>query len=225
MLRTWAGPLPEWTPKFIEHVKHLEQFGWDFRILNFPTQDSLDLFCQHAKGYLGCSIAPKLGSRKICEFDPALAVIFPTLVNGYDFWGHFNLDCVYGRIDKWLPDSLLNEIDIFGNDPGAICGPFSVYRNTPKVNLLFMETEHWRDIFQSDDFYGFDEGAFSSTVRKAAIFHDIRFLSANWHSHDKMPMHYPPKLKIDGEGNLIECNRDKVFMFHFNETRRWPIAA
>jgi hypothetical protein len=224
MLRTWAGPLPAWTPQFLHHVERLKPFGWHFKILHYPDEESLLSFRLAASRQLGgIHVNPRPGSRKICEFDPALAWIFPEVVAGYHFWGHFNLDCVYGRLEKWLPDEMLERLEIFGNDPGAICGPLTVYRNISAINRLFTSVDEWADIFSSDEFHGFDEGRFSEEVHKAARFHDLRFVSANWHSHDKMPCHVPPSLQIDAEGRLIECGRHEIMMFHFNETRRWPI--
>lgn len=224
MIRTWAGALPDWVDKFEVHVAHLLKHGWHFVIFNYATEELLELFKARVKETLGIDVTVKLGDRKICEFDPALGLIFPELVSHFDFWGHFNLDCVYGRLNKWLPEELLKKLDVFGNDPGAACGPLTLYRNKPVVNELFKQCEEWEQIFTSEEFHGFDEGPFSKLLVKSAIFHDIKFVSANWQSHDKMPCHVPPDLKIDGDHRLIECGREEIMMFHFNESRKWPIS-
>ena len=228
MIRTWAGPLPEWTPQFLEHVKKLAQFGWDFKVINYPDQHALANFRTRFYRTFSFPVYPKPGERKISASSIQLSrSCSPDVVADYDFWGHFNLDCVYGRLDIWLPDSLLGGVDIFANDPGAVCGPLTLYRNTPKINNLFRECPNWESIFRSQEFHGFDEGEFSDQVVKAARFHDLTFLSANWHSHDKMPIPKDPvpRLEIDRHGRLIECGSSEILMFHFNESRKWPIAA
>lgn len=226
MLRTWAGPLPEWSTRFVEHVKHLEQYGWEFKILHFGNYQDLAIFGSRVRAQLGITIQVEPGSRKICEFDPALAAIFPNLVESYDFWGHFNLDCVYGRVDRWFPDSYLETLDIYGDDPHAVCGPFTVYRNTPRTNQLFQECLRWRDIFHHPDFAGFDEGDFSDVVRQQHAAGRIRFRSGSNHSHDKIEGHRgKPQISITEDGSLIEFGVTEIMMFHFNETRKWPIAA
>jgi hypothetical protein len=227
MIRTWAGPLPEWTPQFLAHVQLFLKHGWKFVLLHYPDQEALDEFSATVQRRLGVKVNPQLGSRKICEFDPALAAIFPGMVAPYDFWGHYNLDCVYGRVWNWLNVGYLQDMDVFGNDPDAICGPFSVYRNTPLVNHLFRETRHWREIFEDDVFHGFDEGAFSQTVRRVSAQGGIRFKSQFWQSNDRMELHVPiPQLHLERHGGLMEIGEAgpaEIMMFHFNETRKWPI--
>jgi hypothetical protein len=226
MLRTWAGPLPEWTPQFREHVEGIECYGWKFRILNFATPAELSVFQSKVRHGLGVRVNPQPGTRKICEFDPALALIFPELVKDYDFWGHFNLDCVYGRLDRFLPESFLESLDLYADDPHQVCGPFTLYRNTPFVNNLFQQHPRWANIFAHDDFAGFDEGEFSDIVRQAHAAGKIRFRSGSNHSHDKIEGHREkPRLSISPDGRVIEFGVTETMFFHFNESRKWPIAA
>lgn len=170
--------------------------------------------------------------RKIAEYDPALGVTELALEAGpnwkdpfYAFWGHCNLDCVYGRLDRWLTEEFLESLDIFGNDPGAICGPLSVYRNVPRVNRLFFQVPGWKEIFESPKFHGFDEGAFSRRVVEADREGIIRFKSSFWQSHDKMPGHTEkPRIHLESDGALWDEVLDKeIMMFHFNRYRKWPL--
>ena len=226
MLRTWAGPLPEWTPQFREHITGLEDYGWKFMILNFATPQELGAFQRRVRYTLGVNVNPQPGSRKICEFDPALAALFPELIENYDFWGHFNLDCVYGRLDHWLSEPFLETLDISADDPHQVCGPFTLYRNTRVVNGLFHEHPRWAEIFSHDDFAGFDEGEFSDIVRQAHAAGRIRFRSGSNHSHDKIEGHRDsPRLSIVKDGSLIEFGVTETMFFHFNAGRKWPIAA
>lgn len=226
LIRVWLGPLPPWTDQWKSNVETLNQFGWDFLLVN--DQGEFEARCQRTFGF---PVHPEPGTRKACEYDPALGELFADWIEGYDFWGHCNLDAVYGRLDRWLTDDYLSDCDIFGNDPGAICGPLSVYRNTPKVNALYRSVPGWRDIFQSSDFHGFDEGAFNNEVQRTK---DIRFKSAFWQSHDKQSGHYPePRLVLLPDGTLRDLYRqEEIMMFHFNRKRsdepfggrRWPLS-
>jgi hypothetical protein len=218
MIRVWLGPLPEWTDKWLEHVKVLKPYGWDFLLLN-----DRDDFLARCEKTFGFAVNPQPGTRKACEYDPAYGEMFADLIDGYDFWGHCNLDCVYGRLDRWLTESYLKNCDVFGNDPGAICGPFSIYRNEKRINGLYRITPNWREIFLDKEFHGFDEGAFSRIV---SVVPSVRFKSAFWQSHDKQWGHHDrPQMTLKLDGSLYDrVKHEEVMMFHFNRSRQWPIS-
>lgn len=221
LIRVWLGPLPAWTPQWLEHVEPLKPYGWDVLLLN-DTED----FCRRAREVFGFEVDPQPGTRKPCEYDPALGELYADKIAGYDFWGHCNLDAVYGRLDKWLSGDFLSDCDIFGNDPNAICGPLSLYRNFPEINGLYRRTPWWEEIFQSEKFYGFDENAFNAEVQRARQYAGLRFKSAFWQSHDGQSGHDAfPQLSVLSDGALIDRVTGKeTMMFHFHRYRRWPIS-
>lgn len=61
---------------------------------------------------------------KLCDFRPAFGEVFPDELAGYDFWGHCDLDVVFGRIRDHLPPAA------FEADKVLIQGNFALYRNT-----------------------------------------------------------------------------------------------
>lgn len=226
MVRTWFGPLPPWEPQYRAHIERLKEFGWDFLIVN-----DFDWYRHRVREVLG--VEPTLnapGTRKCGDWDPMIGVVFAEELKGYDFWGHVALDCVFGRLEKHCSDTFLETVDVFGNDPEAICGPFSIYRNIEKVNSLFCRFDDWRTVFESDHFYGFDETEFSEIVKQASAKGEIRFKSAFNQSHDKQCQHLPvPRMRIRDDGALIDVPLGKeVMMFHFNRRdveRTWPVSC
>ena len=62
---------------------------------------------------------------KLCDFRPAFGQIFAEELAGYDFWGHSDLDVIFGQIRKHLPPAAFEADKILFN------GSFSLYRNTP----------------------------------------------------------------------------------------------
>lgn len=249
MIRTWRGPLPPWTPQFLKSVEPLKEFGWHFLLME--NWDWFRVMCQVV---LDVQIPPEIDTRKPGDYDPALGDIFSRhhpeadWFKQFDFWGHFNLDCVYGRLSHFLPDSFLANIDIYGNDPGAVCGPFTVYRNCEKVNRLYRRILGWEHDFASPEFKGWDEGRFSAGVRNWALSGDIRFASGFLQAHDHMtPQHCDmaqmygnpsTHLTLDraispvswvpessGSPALIDnVTGQEIMMYHFNQTRRWPVG-
>lgn len=218
MIRVWLGQLPGWTNQWLRHVEALKPKGWNFLLITDRAE-----FLDRCERTFGFAIDPEPGTRKACEYDPACGEIFSDLIHGYDFWGHCNLDCVYGRLDRWMTDDFLADCDIFGNDSGAICGPFSLYRNQPKINTLYREVPGWQKIFAGSRFHGFDEGPFS---RIAAATAGIRFKSAFFQSHDKQSGHHDrPQIELRADGSLFDfVKREEIMMFHFNRSRQWPLS-
>ena len=70
---------------------------------------------------------------RISQFRPAFAYIFPEEVSGYDFWGFIECDLIFGDIRHFLTDEILESYDkVFK------LGHFQLFKNTPKMNTLFM---------------------------------------------------------------------------------------
>jgi hypothetical protein len=67
---------------------------------------------------------------KLCDFRPAFGEIFAEELSGYDFWGHSDLDVIFGQIRDHLP------IAAFEADKILFNGNFSLYRNN-------VETAGW----------------------------------------------------------------------------------
>lgn len=94
---------------------------------------------------------------KICDFRPAFGEIFSDILEQYDFWGHCDMDMVFGDLRKWFTEENLCKYDrVF------TCGPLSIYKNTSKVNAYYRTLKtaggkDWKDVFAREDFCSFDE--------------------------------------------------------------------
>lgn len=210
--------------EYRRNCEALRPYGFEWLIVN-----DYDFFKERCRETLGVDIAPYekiAGTRKAGDFDPAYGVIFEKELKGYDFWGHTGLDVAYGRLDRFVSDEYLSDCDIFGNDPGAICGPFSLYRNTLKINRLFRQYPNWQALLESEQMHGFDEIEFNGVVQRASDAGEIRFKSAFWQSHDVQPGHNPtPQMSLLPDGALFDrVTQQETMMFHFHRYRQWPIS-
>lgn len=60
-------------------------------------------------------------------------LVFDDLLAGYDFWGHCDIDVIFGNLRKFLTE------DILTNHDKILCrGHLTLYRNTDKVNRAFL---------------------------------------------------------------------------------------
>ena len=236
----FGAPFPEeWTNGFIENVQRLEPFGWYWKIFTPNEYESkgnvefikmdiedFDSRIEKATGINPHNYIDGVAPHKlVSDYYPAHGVIFPEYIKDADFWGHCNWDVVYGRLEHYLPDEFLEDCDIFGNDPDAINGVFSLYRNIDKVNNLFKKNPSWQEAFSNlEKLYTFDEDLFTQTVREAHASGDIRFKSAFWLQFDRQEQHKPkPILKIKDNGALVDKNNKEMMLFHFSFTKKWPL--
>ena len=108
---------------------------------------------------------------KLCDFRPAFGEIFAEELAGYDFWGHSDLDVIFGRIRDHLPSAAFDADKILFN------GNFSLYRNTPEAARWYRHEVgkvSYRDALTAPEAMHFDEWA--------GIYYIVEDLGAHaWH--------------------------------------------
>lgn len=98
---------------------------------------------------------------KLNDFKPAYGFLFPEVIKDYDFWGHSDLDVIYGDIRKFLNNEMLNLYDFISPRHDYTAGCFCLYRNNEKMNTFFMRSKDYRLIFSNERHYCFDECNFA----------------------------------------------------------------
>lgn len=95
---------------------------------------------------------------KLCDFRPAYGYLFEDYISKYDFWGHCDVDLIFGNIRKFINDNVFSKYDKI-----LTCGHLSLYRNTPEINRWFMSLDpienkySYNKIFSSPENFAFDE--------------------------------------------------------------------
>ena len=97
---------------------------------------------------------------KLCDFKPVYGLLFSEMLSGYTFWGHGDIDVIYGDIRAFLTDDLLDSYDLISVRPDWITGCFLLFRNTPFMNSLFVESKDYRMVLTNDKYLNFDEAGF-----------------------------------------------------------------
>lgn len=94
---------------------------------------------------------------KLCDFKPAYGYLFQEYIKDYEFWGHCDIDLIFGKIGNFITDDILDKYDKIYEH-----GHFCLYRNIDRINKLFMsEGEYpeynYQEVFQSPESFYFDE--------------------------------------------------------------------
>lgn len=94
---------------------------------------------------------------KLCDFKPAYGFLFPEIIKDYDFWGHGDIDVMYGNIRDFMTDEILENYDVISSRHDYIAGTFCLYKNTEQMNRLFMESKDYKKVFTNTEHFCFDE--------------------------------------------------------------------
>ncbi|WP_222263121.1 DUF6625 family protein [Modestobacter marinus] len=110
---------------------------------------------------------------KLCDFRPAFGEVFADELRGWDFWGHSDLDVLFGRVRDHLP------AEAFEADKVLIQGNFALYRNTAEAAGWFRHEVagvSYREVMSNPAAMYFDE--------MAGIHHVLRDLGVRvWDEH------------------------------------------
>lgn len=93
---------------------------------------------------------------KLCDFKPAYGIIFDDLIKDYEFWGHCDLDMIFGNIRIFITGDILDKYNKVLSR-----GHLVLYRNSIEVNNYFrlqMPDLDYKKIFlDNNNNYLFDE--------------------------------------------------------------------
>jgi hypothetical protein len=103
----------------------------------------------------------KIGNAyKLCDFKPAYGLLFSELIQDYDYWGHADIDMIFGNIREFITDDLLNTYDLISVRHDFLTGQFLLFRNNSKMNNLFRMSKDYQKVLSSEQHYCFDETNF-----------------------------------------------------------------
>jgi hypothetical protein len=176
-----------------------------------------DEFAKRVERTLGV-IYPKGDGYKVCDYRCAFGEMYADELASYDYWGHTDLDCVYGRVGYFLSDAVLDPVDIFSNHATYVSGPWSLYRNNALVNGLYRRHDDWRGYLENPSTTGWVETAYSRLVDQAHEAGELKRKYVSWQTRDLndfSTVHY------DKDGRLLE-GRGEIMVAHFRRTKVYP---
>jgi hypothetical protein len=152
-------------------------------------------------------------------------------------------------LDHFVPDSYLEDCDVFTDDIGQFNAHFCLFRNGDEFNTLFMRHPYWKAALMQPPCLGCagtgehrllatDESQMTLIMN---TFHEARWKFPRYfpmHSHDRLENHKPkPKLEVKEDGSLWELLTDtgagggrrwplmgrEIAYFHFSTIKTWPL--
>ncbi len=171
---TYFGKWPPWIDFFVRSCQFNPSVTWFiFTDCGVPecTSDNVKLINMTLKDF-NARASEKLGFSislthpyKLCDLKPAYYAIFEEFLEQYDFWGHGDLDVIYGNLRAFLTEDFLRQYDVITIRKEAMAGHFSLFRNSQSTTRLFESSPVYRKIFQNTDrYYGFDEVSIPNAI-------------------------------------------------------------
>jgi hypothetical protein len=167
IITCWYGDFPWYFPYFIHSCSHNPSV--DFLIVTDNITEVLGKpdnvkIIHKTLAQINFLATKKLGfavnienAYKLCDFKPAYGFLFQEILDQYDFWGHGDLDVVYGDIRNFMTEEILSNYDVISSRHDYITGTFCLFRNTIHMNTLFMQSRDYGKVLSSSEHYCFDE--------------------------------------------------------------------
>lgn len=157
----YFGQLPNYFQIFLNSCSYNSEFEWiifsdDMTRYDYPTnvhfvKMSFDECKDLVQSKFDFDITLHI-PQKLCDYKCAYGYIFSDYISNYDWWGHCDLDQIFGNLAHFVTEDMLNRYDKIGS-----LGHLTLYRNTPQNNIVFKDTCRYREVFTTKSGCGFDE--------------------------------------------------------------------
>ena len=161
----YFGKLPEFFQLFLKSCAPNRHFTWyiftdDTTEFDYP--DNVKTKCTsfeetqtRFKQALGDKIVLER-PYKLCDYRPAYGLVYSELLKEYDYWGHCDIDLLFGNLEKYVVPIMQK-----GYDKIFAAGHLTLYRNTIENNHMFRMPLNGELLFEEyskrEMNYGFDE--------------------------------------------------------------------
>ena len=229
----YFGQLPVWIDDFIETCKYNPTITW------FLFSDGTDPRNQAANfRFVPLTLAGfnnlaerRLGVRtavsrpyKVCDFKPTYGALFGEHLQNFDFWGHCDLDVLWGDLRAFITEQMLTDVDVISTSAGGLCGPLTIYRNLDSINVLFLRAPY-EQILADPANHIFDEQGFDTIVKQACAAGELRLLLSNLHEYDGYHAGVPPgETACVWRDGRVFCTPEQreLMYYHFAASKKWP---
>jgi hypothetical protein len=206
----WFGPLPPWWKHYVDNIERLRFADHGYHWL---IDTDLESFKQRCLNTLGIEFPGVEGGSKIHDWRPTLGRLYEKELANYDFWGHTDFDCVYGRVWEWLTPEVLDGLDVHSNHLTYICGPWTIYRNTPMTRDAFVAVDDWQEQLRRPETSGWAEGTFTAAVNELPL----RVKYSYWQTKSLTNLS-----RVHWDGERLMDGGDEIFHCHFRRSKVYP---
>jgi hypothetical protein len=177
LISVFYGKLPFWLPAYCLSCGYNQEIDWFFVSDHKPEIEIpqnvtfLEIILEDLNDRIRAVFGNKIGMDcnfpyKLCDFKPFYGMIFEEFITNYDYWGHCDIDIIWGDISSFLRKERFLNYDIFTSRPQKISGHFCLYKNSYDVKQYLYNLPKLVKLLQQNFKYcGIDEKHLSSCLR------------------------------------------------------------
>lgn len=158
----YFGPLPEHINLWLKSCSYNMNIDFilftDQKLVDVPLNvkvisTKLDQIKERAQEKLNMSVSLNT-PYKLCDYKVMYGLLFEEYISGYDFWGYCDLDQIFGDLEMFLSDKILEKFDKIYQ-----LGHLTLIKNTKENNNAFkLKGSHdYKKVFSNERIYIFDE--------------------------------------------------------------------
>ena len=245
LIQLWLGKIPDY---FWYHYETTKNLNIDFLfvtdqdiILDSKNYKIIQITKEDIESKLSdiLSVEFKIkNNKKTCDLKASLGHLFESYTNGYDYFGCYDIDTLFGDTHKYLTPHL-GEYDFISIGDNTIhnrlSGPFLIIKNNDELRKLYIN-EHFIKCFENEDVECYEESVLSNLVRDKYKIKLIDNVNLNYtdgykneydsywsggkvfvKNEEKFLYHFyrKNKTKLNKVGNLITASYDKAIVDDF----------
>lgn len=167
LILPYYGKWPAYLSHYLESCRPNERFEFHFftdlrppssypsnvTFTALPFGELIERIRRVTQADVPAGIAP----YKLCDFKPMYGVIFSEYLQGTDFWGHGDVDVIYGDIARFITPEVLAAHDVISCHHRWMSGAFALFRNSPAITGLYKKSPYHRTVPEHKEYLGFDE--------------------------------------------------------------------
>lgn len=223
IILTYFGNWPTWFPAFLLSCEKNEKNDWlIFTDCGIPDVAFSNIkFIRFTLAQLNTLASEKLGIRikkgrySQVDLHPAAGMIFEDYLAGYDFWGHCDIDVIWGDIRTFITAQILDRYDIISSRKNRLAGHFTLWKNNQRINTLFRTVPNYQAAFANPDYSKFDEKVMSQFLNETKDAEDIYIFWSKNILVDWPELEACPKGWYWRGGKIYDGDHHERFYVHF----------
>jgi hypothetical protein len=231
ILIPYFGQWPEWIDLYVYSCAQNKDIDWVFiSDCRYEAKDHSNIrfihtsfrqYCRDVSEILNIDFNP-VSAYKLCDLRPFFPIIHSELIKGYEFWGYGDVDVIWGRINRFYTNELLDRFDVFSTHADRLSGHLAILRNTDKYTHLCFRIRDWKQKLMSDENHAMDELDFSRMIYPESKYIIKFYLKVvrkllNWKNAWVLYYHIMPLLN-----SLLRLRQRRLF---FKEQHTTPILS
>lgn len=159
---------------------------------------------------------------KLCDYKPAYGYLFSEYLSGYSFWGHCDVDLIWGKISDFLSVESLMKFDKTFD-----LGHCTIFQNNSRVNEAFMleinGKKRYEEVYRNKKNCSFDEEYYNESINDIFIENGLTIFEKSFaaNTYTKTSNFRLTNMSHDKRGYEVEKKSNGLFVWNRGKIIRY----